>query len=221
MPIVLLDRACRWHLKALYKDFKNAFNPAPGNGDVLSSELIQIDQNLNYTLRGKNYSISLYNWYKWDKSLPHDGCQKLKMTMIIDLSFILFNIFQPSHYSCSLLLLARSSIPTSIRGDTGSVSLSQIWILCILCRIAEKIFRYYLHKRLFDKKKTDSVLASENARIKSSKTGKCPHSHSHRSGPCLFSGSLRVSFLRWCLPYTSSPSYRSRQRSDPKRLPKI
>jgi hypothetical protein len=138
VPIVLLDRACRWHLKALYKDFKNAFNPAPGNGDVFSSELIQIDQNLNYTLRGKNYSISLYNWYKWDKSLPHDGCQKLKMTMIIDLSFILFNIFQPSHYSCSLLLLARSSIPTSIRGDTGSVSLSQIWILCIWCRIAEK-----------------------------------------------------------------------------------
>ena len=63
--------------KALYKDFKNAFNPAPENGDVLSSELIQIDQNLNYALRGKKYSISLYNWYKWDKSLPHGGggCQ--------------------------------------------------------------------------------------------------------------------------------------------------
>lgn len=42
------------------------------------------------------------------------------MTMIIDLSFILFNIFQPSDYSISLLLLAKSSIPTSIRGDSSS-----------------------------------------------------------------------------------------------------
>ena len=119
---------------------------------------------------------------------------KLKMTMIIDLSFILFNISQPSDYSISLLLLARSSIPTSIREGSSSVSLGSNLNCMHLMQNCRK--NYYLHRDYLIKK-TDSVLASENAPIKSSKTAKCPHSHSHRSGPCLFAGSLRVSFLRW------------------------
>jgi len=118
--------------------------------------------------------------------------------------------FPTSDYSISLLLLAKSSIPTSIRGDSSSAISVKFELYAFDAELQKKSFRYYLH-RLFDgEKKTDSVLASENAPIKSSKTAKCPHSHSHRSGPCLFAGSLRVSFWR-CLPYISSPRYRSTQ----------
>lgn len=117
--------------------------------------------------------------------------------------------FPTSDYSISLLLLAKSSIPTSIRGDSSSAISVKFELYAFDAELQKKIIQILFTQTIWWKK-TDSVLASENAPIKSSKTAKCPHSHSHRSGPCLFAGSLRVSFWR-CLPYLSSPRYRSTQ----------
>lgn len=72
--------------------------------------------------------------------------------MIIDLSFILFNIPQPSDYSISLLLLAKSSIPTSIRGDSSSAISVKFELYAFDAELQKKSFRYYLH-RLFDGEK--------------------------------------------------------------------
>lgn len=138
--------------------------------------------------------------------------------MIIDLSFNLFNICQSSHYSFSLLLLARSSIQTSIRWDSSSVSLSQIWIACIWCRIAEKIFQILFTHRdyLFKKRRIVCRLQKmPELSLQRQQNVLTANSHRLRSGPCLFAGSLRVSFSKASTSHLKHPEIQKYTRSDP------